>query len=259
VSPRAKGKVQLECDPKYLIERRVEACPRPIRLGDSSRKHPTESGRGRLAILHSGSLIQRAGVILQLPLRMQFSAARYSLRSGRSWSTARLAPVATRSRGFPDRANNCTLAQCKTSHRHRLQLRRQICWWWVICYRYLHGVPMALVPLIIRWGANASSDMPRRPGRCQECGWKGATLQHPSWGGRETEWVAFPMEQVRTQSNSPQLCSSHLDFWTTQNCARFFPALVLHVAMARCSAVAWSGAIDQPAPGVPALGSRATA
>jgi hypothetical protein len=57
------------------------------------------------------------------------------------------------------------------------QLQRQICWWWVICEKCLHGVPVALVPLIIRCGANASSDRlrrsvlfgwPKRP-YCDEC------------------------------------------------------------------------------------------
>ena len=59
------------------------------------------------------------------------------------------------------------------------QLRSQICWWWVICERCLHWVPVALVPLIIRWGANASSDRLRRSARCGKCSWKGATFSTP--------------------------------------------------------------------------------
>jgi hypothetical protein len=82
------------------------------------------------------------------------------------------------------------------------QLRSQICWWWVICERCLHWVPVALVPLIIRRGANASSDRLRRSARCGNCRWKGATLQHPSWGGRETEWAVLP---------APDRCEQYAD------------------------------------------------
>jgi hypothetical protein len=39
---------------------------------------------------------------------------------------------------------------------------------------------MALAPLIIRWGGDASSDILRRSARCTCCGSKGADLQHPS-------------------------------------------------------------------------------
>jgi hypothetical protein len=37
-------------------------------------------------------------------------------------------------------------------------LQRSHCWTWVYCEKCLHHAPMALVPLIIRWGAEASSD-----------------------------------------------------------------------------------------------------
>ena len=39
---------------------------------------------------------------------------------------------------------------------------------------------MALAPLIIRWGGDASSDLLRQSARCKYCGGKGADLQHPS-------------------------------------------------------------------------------
>jgi hypothetical protein len=40
--------------------------------------------------------------------------------------------------------------------------------------------PMALAPAIIRWGADASSNVLRQRMRCTACGSLGATLQHPS-------------------------------------------------------------------------------
>src|ERR1700689_3849666 len=50
----------------FLIDSSAEACPRPIRLGDSSRKHRTELARGRLENSHSEPIIQRATAILQV-------------------------------------------------------------------------------------------------------------------------------------------------------------------------------------------------
>jgi hypothetical protein len=43
-----------------------------------------------------------------------------------------------------------------------------------------HKGPVALAPLIIRWGGDASSDLLRQSARCKLCGSKGADLQHPS-------------------------------------------------------------------------------
>src|SRR5215510_429188 len=65
---------------------------------------------------------------------------------------------------------------------------------WVICARCLHRAPTALAPWIIRWGADASSDMLRRPASCTQCDGKGATIQIPGWGGLQTpirEWPAL--------------------------------------------------------------------
>ena len=42
---------------------------------------------------------------------------------------------------------------------------------------------MALAPVIIRWGADASSNVLRQRVRCTVCGSKGATLMHPSMDG----------------------------------------------------------------------------
>ena len=53
---------------------------------------------------------------------------------------------------------------------------------------------MALVPLIIRWGAEASSDRLRQRARCTKCGHKGATLQHPGWAGTHIGFQPFPIE-----------------------------------------------------------------
>jgi hypothetical protein len=64
------------------------------------------------------------------------------------------------------------------------ELHRTSCWWWIHCINpaCLHMVPVAIVPLIIRWG----------PDRCARCGRKGVTLRHPSWRGSAVGWEAFP-------------------------------------------------------------------
>ena len=65
-------------------------------------------------------------------------------------------------------------------------------WTWVYCDKCLHHAPVAFVPLMIRWGANASSDKLRRCARCTACGHKGATLQHPGWVDAVVGFQPFP-------------------------------------------------------------------
>jgi hypothetical protein len=73
-------------------------------------------------------------------------------------------------------------------------LRRSAPWLWINCAAGCgHYRPVALAPFIIRYGAEASSDMLRRAALCTCCGHKGATLQHPSWGGSEVGFVPFPL------------------------------------------------------------------
>jgi class 3 adenylate cyclase len=50
------------------------------------------------------------------------------------------------------------------------ELQRSHCWTWVYCEKCLHHAPMALVPLIVRWGAEDSSDQLRQCARCTKCG-----------------------------------------------------------------------------------------
>ena len=72
------------------------------------------------------------------------------------------------------------------------QLRRGTPWCWIVCEHCMHRKPVALVPFIIRWGPDASSDMLRRSARCSSCGRKGAALQHPSRAGMHVGFEPFP-------------------------------------------------------------------
>ena len=73
-------------------------------------------------------------------------------------------------------------------------------WFWVICGRFgfcFHKAPMAIAPLVIRWGADVSSDRLRRCARCTICGHKGATLQAPSWYDGVTGHQPFPVDAAK--------------------------------------------------------------
>ena len=59
-------------------------CSRPIRLGDSSREHPTELARGRLENPPSKPEIQRATAILQVAQMKGYFAAVHQSASGPS-------------------------------------------------------------------------------------------------------------------------------------------------------------------------------
>ena len=66
-----------------------------------------------------------------------------------------------------------TLAQMHKSHP----------WLWVWCDRCHHHAPMAVTPLIIRWGPDASSDKLRQCARCTACGGQGRDDSGSGMGG----------------------------------------------------------------------------
>src|SRR5215813_3189297 len=72
-------------------------------------------------------------------------------------------------------------------------LLHQPYWLWLRCDACGHPVAVALVPFVIRWGGEASSDVLRRYARCTVCGSRGASLQHPSWRETEMGWEVFPV------------------------------------------------------------------
>ena len=77
-------------------------------------------------------------------------------------------------------------------------MRTQSCWLRVNCLNTtcLHRAPVALAPLITRWGEEASSDLLRRAVRCARCGRKGASLTSPSWVGLDTGFAPFPADRT---------------------------------------------------------------
>jgi hypothetical protein len=63
-------------------------------------------------------------------------------------------------------------------------LHRATPWLWLYCEKCSHSSPIACAVPVIRWGPDTSSDKLRR------C--KGATLQHPGWGGADIGFLPFP-------------------------------------------------------------------
>jgi hypothetical protein len=134
------------------------------------------------------------------------------------------------------------------------QLRQASCWWWVHCLnvRCLHKTPTAIMPYIIRWGAEASSDRLRASARCSRCGARGATLQHPSWGGREIGWTPFPVSEWTDQS-TPSAPSRASVLPTAERARQAFPDQdEAHVIAAGCERAARPPVVAEPR----AMGAR---
>jgi hypothetical protein len=77
-------------------------------------------------------------------------------------------------------------------------LQRATAWVWLWCERCQHHAPLACAVAVIRWGAGASSDRLRQRVRCTGCGNKGATIQHPGWGGNDVGFMPFPTPKDST-------------------------------------------------------------
>lgn len=77
-------------------------------------------------------------------------------------------------------------------------VQRTTPWTWAYCERQScgRGVPLAIAPYVIRWGADASSDLLRKNLTCEKCGWRGASLKHPSWKGTQIGFQPFPVERM---------------------------------------------------------------
>jgi hypothetical protein len=79
------------------------------------------------------------------------------------------------------------------------ELQRTTPWVWVYCEKCPHYLAMACAVSVIRWGPNTSSDKLRRCAKCSECGHKGATIQHPGWGGADVGFMPFPVRRMASE------------------------------------------------------------
>ena len=80
-------------------------------------------------------------------------------------------------------------------------LHRATPWLWLYCEKCRHPAPIACAVPVIRWGPNTSTDKLRRCARCTACGHKGATLQHPGWGGADIGFLPFPVHLLALPRN----------------------------------------------------------
>jgi len=68
-------------------------------------------------------------------------------------------------------------------------------WLWWNCDGCRRWVSAPLAPFVIRWGADASSDLLRRNPRCTKCGHSGGVLQVPSHHTIEQPQLRFQVEE----------------------------------------------------------------
>ena len=175
------------CAEDKVGRRRVESLHgRPAVASRASESRLRQSDTGR----YPGPLWAPASRDLSSSLYvspMSGEPSNFNARAMARWLASRGRPHAKRQPPGP----RPTLAELQRSH----------CWTWVYCEKCLHHAPMALVPLIIRWGAETSSDQLRQRARCTKCGHRGATLQHPGWAGTHIGFQPFPMP-VESSSQS---------------------------------------------------------
>ena len=84
-------------------------------------------------------------------------------------------------------------------------LHRTTCWLWLDCPACRHRRPAALVPFMIRWGIDASSDRLRRSVSCGKCGHKGAQTYLPSFVDAAVGFEPFPEDDGPPQEDTSVL------------------------------------------------------
>jgi hypothetical protein len=69
-------------------------------------------------------------------------------------------------------------------------------WVWLHCFGKGCGrkFPVALVPLVIRWGDRATIHDLNRNARCARCGSRAGDARTPSWADATIGWQPFPIE-----------------------------------------------------------------
>ena len=109
------------------------------------------------------------------------------------------------------------------------ELQRATPWVWLWCERCQHHAPLACAVAVIRWGADASSDRLRQRARCSACGKKGATIQHPGWGGNDVGFLPFRntpyKKRDRRAFGQSRQASSPSGRLTKTNAASIVPAM----------------------------------
>ncbi|MDO9411264.1 MAG: hypothetical protein Q7T81_01640 [Pseudolabrys sp.] len=68
-------------------------------------------------------------------------------------------------------------------------------WFWLSCDNCAHRAAIAIVPYIIRWGPDTSSDRLCKGARCKRCGQSGASLDAPAWLNRVIGEQPFPTDE----------------------------------------------------------------
>jgi hypothetical protein len=101
--------------------------------------------------------------------------------------------VEARRAEFQRRARIARRFEANTPRPALWKLRAAHDWLWLNCETpgCGHYVALPLAPLIIRWGADASSELLRRGFRCTRCGGRRTSIRFPSWGGNQIGWMTI--------------------------------------------------------------------
>jgi hypothetical protein len=92
-------------------------------------------------------------------------------------------------------------------------IHRATPWVWLYCEKCQHYAALACAVPVIRWGPQTLSDKLRQCARCTACGHKGATIQHPGWGGADIGFLPFPTSRMALSPTWTDLD----DMWTTRS------------------------------------------
>jgi hypothetical protein len=86
------------------------------------------------------------------------------------------------------------------------EMHRAPGWLWVSCTNHVctHREPVALAPLVIRWGKDAPMSRILERFHCSKCGRLGAHVTIPAWQDMVVGVRPFPVEQARTFSRGQQ-------------------------------------------------------
>jgi hypothetical protein len=81
------------------------------------------------------------------------------------------------------------------------ELHQTTPWVWLFCadHQCSHHVATTLAWAVIRYGADASTDVLRKNTRCKQCGKKGALIQLPSWTNMIEGAAPVPTDSAATE------------------------------------------------------------
>lgn len=100
-------------------------------------------------------------------------------------------------------------------------------WMWIYCRGpdCGHSQPLAIAPLVIRWGPDAPAQWMRDRLICSRCGHRGVLTQAPGWGGSHIGEVPFPANRLIDPESPPPMCNLYSVTRSADEIRRLFAAV----------------------------------